>query len=114
MKNKYDHRYFNAPPDLPGLFYKHPRYGKNAVVDLIAWAEKEYNDALRLFAKRKAYNTVRCLSNEYSGMRILAEFPEFQRIASLITQDVWNQLTGRQRVYLRRAYEMRSTLGATD
>ena len=110
MKNNYSARYYNAPPDLPSFFFKNPRYSQSAITELIAWAEKEYRDALRIFAKRKAWRTVKCLSDEYSGMRILAEFPEFRRIASLITQEVWNQLTGRQRVFLRRAFEMNTVI----
>ena len=107
MKSKYEARYFNAPPDVPKFMYK---YSPMAVIQLIEWANKEYNDALRKFAKRKSWKTVQHLASEYSGMRILAEFPEFRKIASLITQEVWNQLTGRQRVFLRRAFEINSAL----
>lgn len=111
MKSKYEARYYNAPPDLPDFFYSNPRYAGNALTQIIEWAKKEYNDSLRLYARRKEWKTVRLLSNEYSGMRVLAEFPEFRRIAALITQDAWNQLTGRQRVFIRRAFEMQSILG---
>ena len=111
MKNKYEARYYNAPPDLPDFFYKNPRYAGNAITQIIKWAEKEYNDALRLLAKRKMWKSLRQMSNEYSGIRILAEFPEFMRIAALITQEAWNQLTGRQRVFLRRAFELHTMLG---
>lgn len=62
-------RYFTPPPNnQPDFIYK--RYGSRAAKDLISWAKKEYDDALKLFTKRGAWKTVSHLSKEYSAMRI--------------------------------------------
>lgn len=104
-------RYFTAPPnDLPDFICK--RYGSQVAKDLISWASKEYDDALKLFTKRGAWKTVNHLYREYSAMRILAEMPDFKRIVSLMVSDVneWNKLDGRERVFIRRAYELYEAL----
>lgn len=104
-------RYFTPPPNnQPDFIYK--RYGSRVAKDLIGWAKKEYNDALRLFAKRGAWKTVRYLSRECSAMRVLAEMPEFRRIVSLMAGDIedWNKLDRGDRIFIRNAYEIYEAL----
>lgn len=80
----------------------------NHTQDLIAWAKKEYYDGLRLYAKRREFATVRLLATNYSPMRILAEMQGFRHIVALLVKDaaIYNSLSGRDRVFIRRAYEM--------
>lgn len=99
-------KYYTPPPDLPAFIYK--RYPVSSVSQLIAWSKKEYNDALRLFAKRGEFATVRLLTTNYSPMRLLAEMEGFKAIVAILVRDsrVWNSLSGRDRVFIRRAYEL--------
>lgn len=107
-------RYFTSPPiSVPEFFFRRYAWMWSK---LIKWATKEYNDALILFSRRGAMKTVKYLNEEYSAMRVLAEMPNFRRLVSLLVQepDVWNKLNGRERVFIRRAYEIHSKLNITS
>ena len=101
---RYDARFFIDPPDVPDFFYK--RYGVQSYRKLIDWAVKEYRQAIWQFSKRGAMKAVKFYS-DVSPMYVLAFLPDMQKIFSLMTQEVWDQLTGRERVFLRRAYEIK-------
>ena len=101
-------RYYTNPPDIPMFLYKH-RAKKN-FGDLIAWSIKEYDDALRLMAKRGAMRTVKYLTEEYSPMRILAEMPNFRAVVAKLDMDTYNELSARERQFIRRAYEIYENL----
>lgn len=97
-------RYFTLPPtNVPEFFFRHYVWTWR---NLIAWSVKEYDDALILFSKRGAMKTVKYLSKEYSAMRVLAEMPGFRRMIANITQDVWDKFDMRERVFIRRAWEI--------
>lgn len=108
--NSQSARYYNPiPVGNPDFIYR--RYPNSIVTDaekMIAWAKREYNDALRMFAKRGQFDTVRSLSQNYSPMRLLAEAQGFRKMVAFLVQDadVWNQLSGRDRVFIRRAWEI--------
>lgn len=103
-------RYYTLPPEeVPAFIYKHyPNALVRHAQDLIAWSKKEYNDALRLYARRGEFATVRLLTTNYSPMRLLAEMDGFRRIVALLVRDadIFNSLSGRDRVFIRRAYEV--------
>lgn len=102
-------RYYTPPPNnQPDFICKH--YGSRVARDLIKWAREEYDMALKLFTKRGAWKTVDYLTKEYSAMRVLSEMPNFRHIVSLITEDEYNRLSGRERVFIRRAYEIYEAL----
>lgn len=108
--NNQSARYYTLPPEeVPAFIYKHyPNALVSHTQDLIAWAKKEYYDGLRLYAKRREFATVRLLATNYSPMRILAEMQGFRRIVALLVKDaaIYNSLSGRDRVFIRRAYEI--------
>lgn len=102
-------RYFTSPPtNIPEFFFRRYAWMWRK---LIAWSTKEYNDALILFSRRGAMKTVKYLNEEYSAMRILAEMPGFRRLVAILTQDVWDDFTVRERSFIRRAYEIHTRLG---
>lgn len=101
-------RYYTEPPNVPEFICKH--YGHAVAKDLIEWAKSEYDMAIKLFTKRGAWKTVSYLSREYSAMRVLAEMPNFRRVVSLISPEEYNRLKFRDRVFLRRAYEIYEAL----
>lgn len=79
--------------------------------ELIAWSKLEYNKSVRQANLRGAMKFVMFLQKEYSAIRILAESEEFRDILKLLNEENYNQLTGRERVFVRRAYEMYKALG---
>lgn len=100
-------QYITNPPSLPLFLYKTKT---QALRDLIAWAKKEWIDRVNYCAEHGYMLQHRRLTNDYTPMRILAEMTEYRRICSLITQECWDGLTGRERVFIRHAYELRDLL----
>ena len=107
-------QYYTPPPTSnPDFIYRiYPNSIVRDVRKLIEWSQKEYNDALRCFARRGEFNTVRSLTQNYSPMRLLAEMRGFRKMVAFLVADprLYNSLTGRERVFVRRAYEIYETL----
>lgn len=107
-------RYYTSPPpmpnQLPAFMVKRYYDVPSKVRELIQWAQKEYNTAVRDANKRKSVRVILFLQREYSAIRILAEAEGFRDLLGLITNENYNQLSGRERVFLRRAYEMYKSL----
>jgi hypothetical protein len=101
-------QYIVPPPVMPNYFYKH--YPLLAFRKLIEWAKTEHHARLRYCAERGYFKGVKHLNEDYSPMRVLAEVEGFRRMCAMISQEGWNKLSGRERVFLRRAYEMREML----
>lgn len=107
-------RYYNPIPiGNPDFIYR--RYSQAIVDDtkrMIEWSKKEYNDALRMFAKRGQFDTVRSLSQNYSPMRLLAEAHGFKKMIAFLVQDTeaFNRLSWRDRIFVRRAWEIHEML----
>lgn len=99
-------QYFTQPPDVPLFLCGRASNLRN----LIEWATKEYQTAIVITTKRGMFKTLKHLSEEYSPIRILAEMKNFRRICANIKRDDWNELSGRERVFIRRAFEMRDAL----
>lgn len=107
-------RYYTNPPpmpnQLPAFMVKRYYDVPTKVQELIQWANREYNMAVRDANRRKSMRVVMFLQQEYSAIRILAEAEGFRELLGLITQENYNQLSGRERIFLRRAYEMYRSL----
>jgi hypothetical protein len=99
--------YITPPPDIPYFMFK--RYA-SSFERMIKWAEKEFQDRLRYCAEHGYWRTLKYLNEEYSPVRLLAEIHGFRRMCANIDQNTWNKLTGRQRVFIRRAFELRELL----
>jgi len=103
-------QYITNPPNLPAFLYKHrPEY---TLPKLIAWAKQEFDDRLRYCAENGYWYELKRLNDEYSPMRVLAEMSGFRRICANVVnnQAGWNKLSGRDRVFIRRSYELRDLL----
>lgn len=108
-------RYYTEPPknglDVPYFVKNHYNYDEptafaNYIKELIVWATKEYRSALRSAAERGAFRFVKFLNEEYSPMRILAESDGFKELLGLVDAENYNKLSIRERVFVRRAYEL--------
>ena len=100
-------QYILPPPDLPPFLYKS---SVSAFKALILWAKREHIKRLKFCADRGYYKEWKRLHEDYSPIRILAEVKGLRKILSVITDDVWNQLDMRERVFINRAYELSSLL----
>jgi len=100
-------QYVNEPPSIPLFLYKTKT---QSLRDLISWAKKEWVDRLNYCAEHGYMLQHKRLTSDYSPMRILAEMTGYRRICSIVTQECWSGLTGRERVFIRRAFELRDLL----
>ena len=100
-------QYITPPPNVPVFLYKtHPF----ALRHLIEWAKAEHQERLQYCAERGYYRELKRLNDDYSPIRVLAEMDGLGKICAKITQKTWDKLTFRERVFIRRAYEMRNLL----
>jgi hypothetical protein len=100
-------QYITNPPDVPMYLYKTK---PQALRDLISWAKQEWIDRVNYCAEHGYMLQHARLTKDYTPIRILAEITGYRRICSLITQESWSKLSGRERVFLRRAFELRDLL----
>jgi len=94
--------------DLPAFLMK--RFVVSHISEMIQWSIKEYNQAVRDLSRRGSYKAVKFLNEEYSPMRVLAETSEFKTILKLLDDVNYNKLGYRERVFVRRAYELYESL----
>ena len=99
-------QYFVQPPDVPMFLAGRP----SNLRGLIQWAKDEHQRAVIISTKKGLWKTLDRLSKEYSPIRVLAEMHEFRRICANIKKSDWDALTGRERVFIRRAFELRDLL----
>lgn len=95
------------PPDIPSFLYKS---NTQALRNLIAWAKREWIERVNYCADNGYMKQHARLTSDYSPMRILAEMSGYRRICSEISSRSWNGLSGRDRVFIRRAYELERLL----
>lgn len=100
-------QYIIRPPDIPAFIYK---TNVSAFKQLISWATTEHRKRLGYCARRGYYREWKRLHEDYSPMRVLAEMEGFHKICSLITEELWNELSMRERSFIRKAYELRGLL----
>lgn len=98
--------YITPPPNVPFFLFNRAVVLKN----MIEWAKKEHAARIQFCADRGYYRELKRLNEDYSPMRVLAEVNGFRRICAKITESVWNELTGRERVFIRRSFEIRQLL----
>ena len=99
-------QYIQRPPDLPPFLASRA----SSLRDLIQWAKSEHQRWIMRCSEHGYYRYLKVLNEEYSPMRFLAEMPEFRRICANIKEYEWNQLSGRERVFIRRAFELQGLL----
>lgn len=99
--------YITPPPAIPEFMFK--RYA-SSLEAMIEWAEKEFQDRLKYCASHGYWKTLKYLNEEYSPVRLLAETHGFRKMCAMITPQSWNKLTGRHRVFIRKAFELRDIL----
>ena len=100
-------RYYVAPPtqgDIP-LFLK-KAYLVTHLRKLIEWSKQEYTMGMNYLNKHASMKTILFFQREVSAMRVLAESEEFREVLDLINETNYNQLSSRERVFIRRAYEL--------
>ena len=95
-------QYITPPPNLPMFLYRRP----SALKNLIYWARKEHSDRMMYCINHGYWKEFKRLNEDYSPMRVLAEMKNFRKICTTLTQGSWDQLTGRERVFIRRAFEL--------
>lgn len=105
MKNT---SYIIQPPNYPLFFYK--MYPQKLIGELILWAQREHEARLRYCAERGYFKELKRLNEDYSFIRVLSEIDGYVRICAALGNRGWDRLTGRQRVYIRRAYEIKNML----
>ena len=100
-------QYVIQPPNIPMFLYKSSAL---ALRELIEWANKEHKVRREYLIKHGYWKTLKFYEDNESPITILAEMSGFRRIASLISQRAWDKLSGRERVFIRRSYELRDLL----
>jgi hypothetical protein len=107
-------RYYTNPPpmpnQLPAFMVKRYYDVPSKVRELIRWSKKEYTRAVLEATRHNAIKFVRFLHEEYSAMRVLAEAEGFADLLNLLNDENYNKLTLRERVFIRRAYELYQSL----
>ncbi len=100
-------KYYTPPPtqgNIPAFLKK--AYLSKHMKELISWAKLEYNTGLNYLTKRASIKTVQFFMEEVSAMRVLAESEAFREVLEYLNESNYNQLEYRERVFIRRAYEL--------
>lgn len=100
-------RYYTPPPtlgDIPAFLKKH--FLARHIRNLIAWAEREYTTGMNYLNKHASMKTIRYFQQEVSAMRVLAESEMFREVLELVNETNYNQLSPRDRRFIRRSYEL--------
>ena len=113
-------KYFTEPPqpkrkqvEIPSFMRK---YGYNDtlpvidlayIIELLKWAELEYNDTKNFFEfsnNIKTLNLMKKLSPRDAQVRILAETQEFKKFIIGMEEDIWNSLPRVIQIFLADVY----------
>ena len=100
-------KYYTPPPtqgDIPAFLKK--AYLARHMKELIEWSKREYTTGMNFLNKHASMKTIMYFQREVSAMRVLAESEEFREVLDLINETNYNQLSSRERVFIRRAYEL--------
>jgi hypothetical protein len=90
--------------NIPAFLKK--AYLANHVRDLIQWAKQEYTVGMNYLNKHASAKTILYFQHNVSAMRVLAENEAFREVLDLMNEQNWNQLSRRDRLFIRRAYEL--------
>jgi hypothetical protein len=74
--------------------------------DLIQWAKQEYTVGMNYLNKHASPRTIMYFQHNVSAMRVLAENEAFREVVELLNEQNYNQLSHRERVFIRRTYEL--------
>lgn len=100
-------RYYTSPPtqgNIPTFLKKY--FLAKHLKGLIAWAQKEYETGLNYLTRHASHKTIQFFLNEVSAMQVLATSDVFREVLELIDETNYNKLSSRERVFIRRAYEL--------
>lgn len=100
-------RYYVEPPtqgNIPAFLKKH--FLARHIRNLIRWAEREYNTGMNYLNKHASMKTIMYFQQEVSAMRVLAESGLFQDVLESLNETNFNQLSARERRFVRRSYEL--------
>lgn len=101
--------YYSPPPvqeNVPAYITKHYGASSEYLKEIIQWSINEYRRGLKSLSRHASEKTLRFFLREYSPMRVLAESEGFRELIGQINERNYNQLSGRERVFLRRAYDL--------
>ncbi len=98
--------YISPPPSVPPFLSGRVSHLRN----LIRWSKDEHQRWIIRCTENGYYRYLKVLNEEYSPIRFLAEMPGFRNVCAQITQNDWNTLSGRERKYIRAAFELRDQL----
>lgn len=105
-------RYYTPPPsqgDIPDFIKK--AYLVDHMRNLIQWANLEYTAGMNYLNRHASMRTIMYFQHEVSAMRVLAESEEFVEALKYLNEQNYNQLSAREKVFIRRAYELFRALG---
>ena len=105
MSRTYYHTPPTVPQDVPVFIFRNYSVS-NHVKEMIQWAAKEYRLAYQHLSRHARPSTLQFFLEEYSPMRVLAESEGFRDLLKMLDERNYNQLSLRERVFLRRAYEL--------
>ena len=98
--------YYVSPPKPNYLTYLTPKMASRFYLKLAEWADLEYATALRGAISRGKMGTIRCLSDEWSGMRVLSQLEGFRMMCAKIDEETWNLLDRKTRKFITKSYEI--------
>lgn len=90
--------------DIPAFLKK--AYLADHVRNLIQWAKQEYTVGMNYLNKHASAKTILYFQHNVSAMRVLAENEAFREVLDLMNEQNWNQLSRRDRLFIRRTYEL--------
>lgn len=100
-------KYYIPPPVLGNI----PSFLKKAYLaeymrQLIQWSKLEYTAGMNYLNKHASMKTILYFQQNVSAMRVLAESGLFKEVMDYLNENNFNQLNARERVFIRRTYEL--------
>jgi len=100
-------QYCIQPPTFPMFMFKHNQSVWNK---LVQWSKDEFQARLVYLSEHGYWRELKKMNEEYSPIRILAELHGYRRMCANMTQELYDSFSGRERVFIRRAFELRDLL----
>lgn len=102
-------QYIIPPPNVPEFLYK---FNVRVWLDLIYWAKQEHRAWIKYLSENGYYKEYRWFIENVSPIVILAQSPKYRKLCAFLTQSqrVWDSFSVRERVFIRRAFELRDIL----
>lgn len=90
--------------NIPAFLKK--AYLADHIRNLIEWSKREYTMGMNYLNKHASPKTIMYFQHNVSAMRVLAERKEFREVLDLMNEQNYNQLSPRERRFIRRTYEL--------